>query len=65
MKKLEIIVENTRTGYSAYVRKYPVFTTGNNLEEIRVNVLEALNLYFEEQHIKITEEDVILSVAAY
>jgi len=45
--KIEIIVERTKTGYSAYAVKYPVFTVGDNLDELKRNMLEGLNLYFE------------------
>jgi predicted RNase H-like HicB family nuclease len=45
--KIEMVVEKTKTGYSAYSVKYPVFTVGSSLEELKANMLEALNLYFE------------------
>ena len=61
MKKIEIIVEKTKTGFSAYAEGYPVGTTGKTLEALKVNILEALNLFFEdagktvnEQQLKIT-----------
>lgn len=56
MKKIAIIVERTKTGYSAYATKYPVYTVGNSLEDLRANILEALNVYFEEKD-KTIEED--------
>jgi hypothetical protein len=28
--KIEIIVEKTKTGYSAYAEKYPVYTVGKS-----------------------------------
>jgi predicted RNase H-like HicB family nuclease len=61
MKKIEIIVERTKTGYSAFAAKYPVYTVGSSLEELKANILEAINLHFEnekktidEKHLKIT-----------
>lgn len=57
MKKITIIVEKTETGYSAYSENYPVYTVGNNLDELKFNILEALNLYFEDQPNRITLED--------
>ena len=45
--KIEMIVERTKTGYSAYSEKYPVFTVGKSLQELKTNMLEALNLHFE------------------
>ena len=46
-KKYKVIIEKTGTGYSAYLDKYPVFTTGKNIEKLSFNILEALNLYLE------------------
>ncbi|MEO8860889.1 MAG: type II toxin-antitoxin system HicB family antitoxin [Ginsengibacter sp.] len=57
MKKIEIIVERTKTGYSAYATKYPVYTVGNSLEDLRANILEALNVYFEEKDKTIGEHN--------
>ncbi len=46
--KIKMVVERTKTGYSAYAEKYLVYTVGTTLEELKVNMLEALNLYFDE-----------------
>lgn len=48
--KVEMIVEKTKTGYSAYAVKYNVFTTGRTLEQLKRNMLESLNLFFEESN---------------
>jgi predicted RNase H-like HicB family nuclease len=55
--KVEVIVEKTKTGYSAYVEKYPVYTVGKSLEELKSNILEAVNLLLEGLGKKITESD--------
>lgn len=55
--KIEMIVEKTKTGYSAYANKYPVYTAGKTLVELKSQILEALNLYFEKDRIKVTEKD--------
>ncbi len=60
--KIEMIVEKTKTGYSAYAEKYPVYTLGTALEELKVNMLEALNLYFKEQGKIITEADLKITL---
>jgi transcriptional regulator with XRE-family HTH domain len=60
--KVEMIVEKTKTGYSAYAVKYNVFTTGKSLQQLKKNMLESINLFFEEsgktaidiEHLKIT-----------
>jgi hypothetical protein len=56
--KIKMIVEKTRTGYSAFADKYPVFTAGSDLEELKLNILDALNLNFEEEGRIITEDDI-------
>jgi predicted RNase H-like HicB family nuclease len=55
--KITIIVEKTKTGYSAYAEKYPVYTVGKSLEELKSNVLEAVNLLLEKAGKSITEDD--------
>lgn len=62
MKKIEMIVERTKTGYSAYAKKYAVFTTGKNLAELKNNILEALNLHFEEEGRVVTEEELKITL---
>jgi predicted RNase H-like HicB family nuclease len=55
--KIEMIVEKTRTGYSAYADRFPVYTVGKTLEELKANILEALNLLFENDGKSISEND--------
>lgn len=62
MKKISIIVEKTETGYSAYAEEYPVYTVGNNLDELKLNILEAINLYFEEEKRIVTAEDLKITL---
>src|SRR5436190_10216207 len=61
-KKIEMVVERTRTGYSAYASKYPVFTTGKSLNQLKVNIIEALNLHFYEKKIIIAEKDLKITL---
>lgn len=49
MGKKKVIVEKTPTGYSAYAEDFPVATTGITIDNLKANILEALNLYFEEK----------------
>jgi predicted RNase H-like HicB family nuclease len=58
--KTKIIVERTKTGYSAYAEKFPVYTVGKSLEELKSNILEVINLYLEDQGKSITQDDLIL-----
>lgn len=60
--KIEMVVEKTKTGYSAYSVKYPIFTVGSSLEELKANMLEALNLYFESAGKTVTENDLKISL---
>ncbi|MEX2336138.1 MAG: hypothetical protein WD555_02570 [Fulvivirga sp.] len=57
MKKIIVIVEKTHTGYSAYSEAYPAFTTGKTMDELKYNMIEGLNLYFEDKDRKITIDD--------
>ncbi len=38
--KIEMIVEKTKTGYSAYAEKFPVYTVGTTLNELKANMPE-------------------------
>ncbi len=55
-KKIKIIVEKTKTGFSAYSEEYPIFTTGRTIPELITNALEATRLSFEEDY-EITHEN--------
>ena len=55
--KIEMIVEKTKTGYSAYAEKYPVYTVGKSLDELKIQMIDALNLYFEKDGRSVTEKD--------
>ncbi len=59
---IEMIVETTKTGYSAYAEKYPVYTVGGSFKEIKTKMLEVLNLYFEKQGKTITENDLKITL---
>ena len=56
-KKIKIIVEKTKTGFSAYSSDYPIFTTGKTIADLIDNIDEAANLYFEDNKTKITLEN--------
>lgn len=55
--RIEVTVEKTKTGYSAYARKYPVYTVGKTQEQLKIQIIEALNIYFEDQKKIVTEND--------
>ena len=60
--KIEMIIEKTNTGYSAYADKYPVYTVGTSLEELKNNMLDALNLFFEPKGKVIAENDLKITL---
>ncbi|MFO8067458.1 MAG: helix-turn-helix transcriptional regulator [Bacteroidales bacterium] len=61
-KKINMIVEKTNTGFSAYSEAYPIFTTGNSIPELVNNAYEAVDLYFEEQNIVVSSENVLFEI---
>lgn len=60
--KIELIVEKTQTGFSAYAEKYPVYTVGSSLNELKANAVEALNLFFEERGKVTNEQDLKITL---
>jgi hypothetical protein len=54
-KKLRLVVEKTDTGFSAYCRDYPVYTTGQSFTELRYHAVEAMNLFLSEHDAQVTE----------
>lgn len=47
-KKINLTIEVTPTGYSAYVDDLSVYTTGENISTLYENIIEALNFYYED-----------------
>ncbi len=62
MKKYRMILEKTDTGFSAYSPDFPVFTTGDNMNEVLENSLEAFQLHFEDSQISINAEQIKLEL---
>jgi predicted RNase H-like HicB family nuclease len=60
--KIKIIIEKTRSGYSAYAEKFPVFTTGKTLDDLKNQILEALNLYFKKENKVVKEADLQINL---
>ena len=56
-KKIKMIVEKTDTGFSAFSEDYPIYSTGRTIPELIDNALEAANLFFEEDGIRIEQEN--------
>lgn len=49
MRPIKFIVEKTRSGYSAYAvdKRYPLTTVGVTMEELKANMLDAVNSFME------------------
>jgi len=57
-----MIVEKTETGFSAFSVDTPIFTTGKTVPELINNSYEAAQLYFEEEKINISHENIKFEV---
>ncbi len=56
--KIKVIIEKTSDGFSAYAEKVslPVGTIGDSIEEIRKNMIDALNLHQKHHHKSLVKE---------
>lgn len=61
-KKVLVKVEKTKTGFSAFAIDYPIFTTGKTMSDLSKNIVEALNLYFEDDGVEVAEKDIKLEI---
>ncbi|MFZ4544245.1 MAG: helix-turn-helix domain-containing protein [Saprospiraceae bacterium] len=48
-KKISIVVEKTATGFSSFAKDYPIFSTGKSIPDLKINTLEAVKYYFEDE----------------
>jgi hypothetical protein len=55
--KIKIIVEKTKTGFSAYTEKQNIFSVGGSIQELKYNMLEAVNLFYSEEGKEAGEKD--------
>ncbi len=62
MKKTKVIIEKTKTGYSAYAAELPVFTTGSTIKELTSNMIEALQLHDEDRRFSPRDLDIRFSI---
>lgn len=61
-KKIEVIVEKTNTGYSAYAEHMSVYSTGENISALYINLIEALNFAYEELGYEVSAENIKLNL---
>jgi hypothetical protein len=62
MKKIEITVEKTATGYSAFTDEMNLYTTACDINGLYTNLIEALNFSLEEKGIQVTIKDLKLKL---
>jgi len=55
--KIKLIVEKTKTGFSAYAEKQNIFSVGGTIQELKYNILEAVNLFYRKEGKEVGEED--------
>lgn len=56
--KITVIIEKTKTGFSAYSEDQAIFTTARTIPELIGNAIEAANLYFDDEKIRINQNDI-------
>lgn len=72
-RPIGFIVEWTKTGFTAYSKDHPVVTTGETLQEVKRNIVEAMNLLLEDEgtpthkapaakSIRVTTKDIALNM---
>jgi len=61
-KKIDMIIEKTKTGFSVYAKDFPIFTTGKTIADLINQTYEAVTFYFEEQNIKVTHDNINFEV---
>ena len=61
-KKIEFIVEKTDTGFSAFSKEYPIFTTGSYFAELLQNAVEASNLYLSGEESLVSEKNIAFEI---
>jgi transcriptional regulator with XRE-family HTH domain len=61
-KKIEITVEKTKTGYSAYSEVLGIYSTAKDTPSLYSNLVEALNLHYEEHGYEVSVENLKLNL---
>lgn len=61
-KKINVTVEKTSTGYSAFTEDFDVFSTGKDIPELYSNLLESVNFALEDEGLEITMKNIKLNL---
>jgi len=59
-KLFPVTIEKTKTGYSAYSDDLKIFTTGRDIPSLYTNLLEALNLAYEDLGYEVSADNLKL-----
>lgn len=65
MNKIEFIIEKTNTGFSAFAERedLPVYTSGNTITDLKINIVEAYNSFAELKNIEeINEKNIVIKL---
>ena len=57
---MNITIEKTNTGYSAYANDLPVFTTAQTIPVLYENLIEAFNLHYQDSNFFVTNDNLRL-----
>ena len=60
--KIKLIVEKTKTGFSAYAEKQNIFSVGGTIQKLKYNMLEAVNLFYSEDGKEVGEKDLFFEL---
>ncbi len=60
-KKINITVEKTPTGFSAFADDLNVFTTAENVNDLYLSLIESLNFHYEDLGYTITKNNLKLN----
>lgn len=61
-KKIDIVVEKTDTGYSAFAEDMEVFSTAPDIPQLYTNLVEALNLHYEDLGYEVSANNLKLTM---
>ena len=59
-KKITVTIEKTNSGYSAYANNLSVYSTAENIDQLSNNLVDALNLYYEDSGTYVDHDNIIL-----
>lgn len=61
-KKISVSIEKTEQGFSAFADELNVYTTAENVQSLRFNLVEALNLHYEDKGYVVSSENLQLRI---